>query len=281
MLIINSATYGGVDVTNIVKSKIQNEKLIIKASNDVFGDLAPGVLKSLVVNYNDNVTVNIKENGYLKLPTISTNKLGIFYSNNNVDKVVKESLMSLEKFKDDVDILTCVWKPIFGNPFYEVIAMTQSSNHLNIVIQILQLLYIAKQSGKYKYVSFLEHDVLYPDEYFNFPDFDSGVLTNMNYKGICKNGFQQKTAMHEPLHQMTMIFNEAINHFENLLKEAIKLGQVLVEPNLNKIQWNCPNSAIHVNHGKHFTSHYTIYSKNTSDLDIYWGTAKEWINKLF
>lgn len=279
MLIINKATYGGRDVTEKVKSFIKNDQLRIKASNDVFGDLAPGIFKYLVVEY-EGGNKSIPEGGYLSLPETNIDRLGIFYTNNNVDSVVYQSVMELQKFKGIADILTCVWKPIPNNPFYEVGAMTKSSSHLNIIIQILQLLYAAKASGNYKYVSFLEHDVLYPEGYFDFPDFETGVLTNMNYKGICSRGFQKRNAAHEPLHQMTMVFSEAIAHFENMLKEAIAKGGVLLEPDGNRHQWNCKNPAVHVNHGKHFTSHFSIYSNIGESSDSYWGNAQDWINKL-
>lgn len=280
MLTINKATYGGVDVTEKVRRLVKDDKLIVKAGNDVFGDLNPGYIKYLEVDSSEGI-FKIKEDGYLSLPKNEISKLGIFYTNNNVPKVVKESLHSLEKFKNVADILTCVWSPIPGNPFYEVGAMTKSSTHLNIIIQILQLLYTARETNKYKYVSFLEHDVLYPEGYFDFPEFSEGVLTNMNYKGLCEGGWQRRTADHEPLHQMTMVFSQAISHFENLLHEAIRVGGVLVEPNIKRLQWKCINPAVHINHGKHFTSHFSIYSKDTHPIDSYWGDGAEWIKKLF
>lgn len=280
MLKINNATYGGVDVKSIVQSKIKDGKLLIKAGNDIFGDTQAGVIKYLEVDSSEGF-FSVKENGYLSLPQNNINKLGIFYTNNNVPNVVNKCLHTLEKFKDVADIMTCVWNNIPGNPFFEVTAMTKSSTHLNIVIQILQLLYTAKETNKYKYVSFLEHDVLYPDGYFDFPEFSDAVMTNMNYKGICKDGWQNKTADHEPLHQMTMVFSEAIIHFENLLHQAIRLGGILVEPDIKRLKWKCINPAVHVNHGKHFTSHFSIYSKNTHNEDPYWGNAKDWIEKLF
>ena len=278
-MIIHKATYGGKDVKSILDSKITNGTLKVKVSNDIFGDPRPGVLKYLEIESSAG-SKKVAENAYLSLPDTKNEKLGIFYTNNNVNKVVSQSLKSLEKF-ENVDILTCVWQPIIGNKFYETQALTKNSHHLNIIIQILQLLYVAKQTGSYKYVSFLEHDVLYPDGYFDYPDFDNGVTTNMNYMGICDKGFQKKTADHEPLHQMTMIFSQAVDHFENLFKEAIRNGSVLLEPGKNRQKWVCSNPAIHVNHGRHFTSHYSIYSKTTYDVDAYWGESSELIKRLF
>lgn len=280
MLNITKATYGDVDVTAVVKSHVKDGELRLKVSNDTFGDTAPGRFKELRIWY-DGKTKSLSEGSFLTLPESNTNKLGIFYTNNNVDTTVYASVMNLKRFKGIADIMTCVWRPIPGNPFYETQAVTKSATHLNIVIQILQLLYTARSSGNYKYVSFLEHDVLYPDGYFDYPDFETGVLTNMNYIGICQEGFQSKTANHEPLHQMTMVFHEAIAHFEELIKEAIEKGGVLVEPNPNRKQWKCKNPAIHVNHGKHFTSHFSIYSKTTSPTDTYWGNAQDLIKRVF
>lgn len=280
MLIINKAKYGNVDVTQKVKSFIKNDKLTIKAGNDIFGDTSPGNVKYLELDTSLG-KYTVKENNYISLPETQINKLGIFYTNNNVPHVVKESILSLEKFKNIADIISCVWYPISENPFFEVGAMTKSSSHLNIIIQILQLLYIAKETKPYKYVSFLEHDVLYPDGYFDYPDFSDGVMTNWNYKGLCSSGWQDKTANHEPLHQMTMVFDDAILHFENLLKDAIRLGGVLVEPEIKRLKWNCPNPAVHINHGKHFTSHFNIYSRITHSNDQYWGDADKWVKKLF
>jgi hypothetical protein len=278
-MIIYKATYGNKDVTSILNRLVKNNSLKIKVSNDLFGDTNPGVVKYLEIE-SDIGHRKIIENSYLNLPETTNTKLGIFYTNNNVKNVVKESLKSLEKFSD-VDILTCVWESIPNNSFYEIQALTKTSVHLNIIIQILQLLYLADQIGKYKYISFLEHDVLYPDGYFNYPDFDDGVMTNMNYIGICENGFQKKTANHEPLHQMTMRFNQSVDHFENLFKEAIKFGGVLLEPQKNRHKWECVNPSIHVNHGKHFTSHFSIYSKETYTIDPYWGNSSELVQRLF
>ena len=67
--------------------------------------------------------------------------------------------------------------------------MTQHPHHLNIIIQILQLLYRARNTGTYRYVSMVEHDVLSPGGYFDFPDFASGVLYNTHFKGLCREGF--------------------------------------------------------------------------------------------
>jgi energy-converting hydrogenase Eha subunit F len=104
----------------------------------------------------------------------------------------------------------------------------------------------------------------------------------MNYIGICKEGFQKTHSNHEPLHQMTMKFDYAVKHFEELLKEAISKGGVLVEPQkVKRNKWKSKYPAFHVNHGKNFTSHFSTYTKTYSDKDSYWGDSKTWIEKLF
>jgi hypothetical protein len=140
----------------------------------------------------------------------------------------------------------------------------------------MQLLYQAKEIADYEYVSFLEHDVLYPEGYFDFPDFEEGVvLTNMNYIGINSLGFQPLGQRDEPFHQMTMRFNEAIRHCESILSNALVRNCGLIEPqNLARKQWNCVSPSIHINHGRHFTSHYSIYTNDIFEYDNYWGNHK-------
>lgn len=205
--------------------------------------------------------------------------LGIFYTNNTIPSIVSYCLNDLKKFTDKIDIVTSVWRPIKDNPFKEILAITKSSNHLNIIIQILQLLYDTKNI-KYKYVSFLEHDVLYPDDYFNFIDFDdkySGIL-NQNYIGLCHDGFQQRNYSEPPLHQIIMRFDSAVTHFESLITKGI-IGSVVMEPK-NLIERRCSNPSVHINHGRHFTTHFMVYSNNNiSHYHEYWGDSKILVSK--
>lgn len=209
-------------------------------------------------------------------------KLGIFYTNNNVPSVVEYCLKDLVKFKNHADIISCVWTPIPNNPFPEIIAYNQRSNHLNITIQILQLLYFAESAGAYDYVSFLEHDVLYPRDYFDFNEISDGFngLLNENYVGLCDKGFQYKNQKERPLHQITMRFNDAIKHFEFMAIKAIKERSVVLEPNNLQLRF-CKNPSLHINHGKHFTSHYTIYSKDHIYLyDNSWGNGPQLMKNI-
>lgn len=277
------ATYGGIDCTQQIQSKINGNKLIIRSSNDIIGDTQPGVVKYLEVEieYNGEISNHkVQEHTLLVFPKSKTNKLGIFYSNNNTPIIfpaIRASLKSIQKAAEEkADILTCMWQREPQNPFPEFIAWTHTSSHLNQLLQVMQLLYQAREVGNYDYVSFLEHDVLYPEGYFDFPDFEEGiVMTNMNYMGINTEGFQPLGQRDEPFHQMTMRFNEAIRHCESILSNALIRNAGLIEPQtLIRKQWECINPSIHINHGRHFTSHFNIYTRDIFDSHEYWGTHK-------
>lgn len=201
---------------------------------------------------------------------MSINKLGIYYTDNHIPKIISYTIDQLVPCCDVVDIKTCGWKKIPNNPFPHIMAMTTSRNHLNIIIQILQLLYDSANK-QYKYVLFLEHDVIYPREYFYFPEFDDGCLINRNYIGLCKDGFQKLSYFEHPLHQIVMLYNDAISHFEKIIFDAIKSGSVCMEANLNKNIWSSTKSCIHINHGSHFTTHFRTYSSERYVNDKDWG----------
>jgi hypothetical protein len=281
-LIILEAKYGEKDCTLQVQSKVINNKLIIRSTNDIIGDSQPGVLKYLEIKIKGEEEIyKIKEGNLFIFPKPKHNKLGIFYSNNNNSSIypaIQASLKSIQKTAEDkADILTCMWQHEPQNPFPEFIAWTHTFSHLNQLLQIMQLLYQAKEIHNYEYVSFLEHDVLYPEGYFDFPDFEEGtVITNMNYMGINADGFQPLGQRDEPFHQMTMKFSEAIKHCESILANALITNSGLIEPqNITRKQWECINPSIHINHGKHFTSHFNVYTKNIFKEHIYWGKHED------
>jgi hypothetical protein len=282
---IISATYGGVDCLHRVKSKVKGDRLIIMANNDIIGDTSPGNRKSLVVRF-DTETITVEEGGLLVYPSTNNDRLGIFYSNNinpKINNAIVASLKSIEKAAEGkADILTCMWRNEPENPFPEYICWTHTYSHLNQLLQVMQLLYVARDITDYKYVSFLEHDVLYPEGYFDYPNVNEGeVITNMNYMGICKDGFQSVPTKHEPFHQMTMRFDEAIAHCESILANALVNNSGLIEPqvgNIIRTQWECTNPSVHINHGHHFTSHYSIYSStDLSKTDPYWGNHDNYL----
>ena len=139
---IIKATYGGTDITALINSKISGNKLLIKVNNDIIGDPQPGTLKYLDIDYEINgetLNASYKENTICALPKSTTNKLGIFYSNNNnptIYPTIEKSLQTIEKAaQNKADILTCVWNTIPNNPFAQIISWYQSQSHLNQLLQ--------------------------------------------------------------------------------------------------------------------------------------------------
>lgn len=272
---ITKATYGNVDCLEKIKSLIKNDRLILRADNSIIGDTQPGVVKHLEIEV-DGVLEKIKEGNTFVYPKSNTNRLGIWYSNDTKNHpAVKKSLETIERVANGkADIITCMWNKIENNPFYEVHSWNKSSSHLNQLLQILQCIYVAKTINDYKYVSFLEHDVMYGEGYFDYPEFERGeVWTNMNYGGVNKDGWQNRGQNDEPMHQMTMRMEDAVEHFHNILGNALVTNSGLIEPqNLIRKQWESSSQSIHINHGSHFTSHFNIYQKhNTFKTHPYWG----------
>jgi len=284
---IISATYGGVDCTQEIQDKVIGDNIFLYVDNNIIGDPSMGVVKYLSLEWEyegEKHTKKVREHEWLVIKNTTSDRLGIFYSNNyqpETQPAIKKSLETLvTASKDKADILTTVWYKQEGNPFTEFQSLTRTFGHINQVLNILQLLYNAEKIGGYNYVSFLEHDVMYGEGYFDFEDFNEGqVLTNMNYIGLNESGWQVKKQNDEPMHQMTMRFSDAITHFEKVLKNAILIGAGLVEPqDLERIQWEAPNPSVHINHGHHYTSHNSIYSTQTTEVDDYWGEYTQYTN---
>lgn len=281
---IVKATYGGVDCTAVINKRVINNSLRLRVSNNIIGDPLVGEVKYLEIEYTtkgETKTEKWREGDYCVIQEKQHKKLGIFYSNNNkpeTQKTIISSLKSIEKAAaDKADILTCMWVPQKDNPFQEFLAWTNTYSHLNQLLQIMQLLYVARETGEYESVSFLEHDVLYPEDYFDY-DLPGAkqVLCNMNYIGMNKNGFQKLEQQDQPFHQMTMRFSDAIEHCESILANAIMNNAGLIEPSWTRVNRQTKNPSVHVNHGHHFTSHFNIYSKRTRKENKYWGHINDY-----
>jgi hypothetical protein len=285
---ITKATYGGADCTDLIQSKVSGDRLIIRSSNDLIGDTMVGQVKYLEIEgeLGGNLfSESVREGTLLTLPKTKHNKLGIFYSNNNNHSIWPAIYKSLDTIKTaaegKADILTCMWNPMPDNPFHQISSWYQSQSHLNQLLQIMQCLYSAKEMHDYEYVSFLEHDVMYAEGHFDFPDFEKGqVLTNMNYGGINRDGWQYRGQSDEPFHQMNMRFDDAIKHCESILPNALRTNSGMIETQtMKRIQWESPNQSIHINHGVHFTSHNSIYRKdNLYTEHPYWGEHSDYLH---
>lgn len=287
-MIITKATYGGQDCTEIIKSKVKQNKLVLRADNNIIGDTKVGVVKYLEITGELGCNLfseKVREGDLLTLPKSTNKRLGIFYSNNNNRLLWPAIYKSLDTIKiaaeGKADIVTCMWNEMPDNPFHQLVSWYTSQSHLNQLLQIMQCLYSAKEMQQYDYVSFLEHDVMYAKGYFDYPDFHNGeVYTNMNYGGINKEGWQDRGQADEPFHQMTMRFDDAIKHCLDILPNALKTNSGMIETQtLVRKQWDCENQSIHINHGYHFTSHNSIYRKDNTYIEhSYWGKHSEYLH---
>lgn len=285
MLKIIKAIYGGINCTDLIQNKIIDNKLVIRSNNDIIGDPLMGQIKYLDIEFDDGFKAHVKEGDTFVYPESQNRKLGIFYSNNNNHKIwpsIRKSLDTIKEASEGIaDIVICTWEHLDNVPFQQIQSWYRSQSHLNQLLQILQCLYTAKTMGKYDYVSFLEHDVMYPKGYFDYPEFAKGwIMTNMNYGGICREGWQKRKQNDEPFHQMTMHLDDAINHCLDILPNALVTNSGMIEAQtLKRGQWMSENEAIHINHGVHFTSHNSIYDKNNITLDHkYWGPHTNYKN---
>ena len=282
---IAKATYGGVDCTDELQGLAVAGKLVVRANNNLIGDPAVGQIKYLEIEFGDGFQAKIKEGDTFVYPESKNQKLGIFYSNNNNHSIWPAIYKSLDTIKDAsegvADIVVCTWEFMPNIPFYQINSWYKSQSHLNQLLQIMQCLYTAKTMGQYEYVSFLEHDVMYPKGYFDYPDFAKGwVMTNMNYGGICKDGWQKRNQNDEPFHQMTMRLDDAIAHCLEILPNALVTNSGMIETQkLSRAQWMSENEPVHINHGVHFTSHNSIYDKNNlTENHPYWGNINNYKN---
>lgn len=218
--------------------------------------------------------------------------LGCWYSNNGINpKIIKSSLDSIKRAKDcysNAQIRTCNWSHIEGNPFKEYISLYKMGVHLGIILQILRIFYEEDKWGnKYDIVSFLEHDVLYPEDYFHrvnmaFHDASAPLtVVNLDYIGMNQTGWLDVIQRDEPMHQLSFRTSIIKEHFDLLMKEAIMNGNVFLEGEEYasvKIPFKGKEPACHINHSKHFTSHFNCYAKNSNGKvnHPYWGNYKQY-----
>lgn len=283
------ATYGSgdkvVDVTQRLQVLVRNGTLCVTVTNGLFAiDPAPNVVKTLRFSYEipgleQTYQHEAEERSVVLIPSTGSKNVGIFYSNLSVPpKYLERVLRQLEKARGDIDIIACPWHPIPNNPFPELDWPYHVSSHLTITLQILKLLHTAQAIGPYEYVFFLEHDVLYPESYFEFEPFTEDVLSNSNYMGLGEDGFLPDHLPQEPLHQIVMRLPAAIEHFTSILPAALTMGTLIIEPwgRSSKTRQSA-EPTVHINHGMHFTTHHRIYAKDApKPSQPYWGAASTW-----
>ena len=207
-------------------------------------------------------------------------KAGIFYTNNAIPKeIISRSLESIKVAadKNDVKVITSSWEPLIG--FDNYIADHKNKGHFTLYSQILKLLFVLKDED-YDVVSFLEHDTLYGEDFFAYDSFDCNVLANSNYVGLNKQGYQNRPEVN-PLHQLTMKLDFAIDYFSIELIKTLHSDVSNVEPSEEYCLWNSNQKSIHINWGGNFTSHFQTFGEVYSNDDPYWGDSSRLIDESF
>lgn len=223
--------------------------------------------------------------------------LGVWYSNNSAPQLIlNASLLTIKRAADlsraNVTVVTCPWVHIEGNPHHEVIATYKNGpGHLNIARQQLQAILAAESlSTKPDIVCFLEHDVMYPPDYFDrvaktfMQNPQANVVSNLDYEGLNASGWLRVKERHEPLHQLSMRYETAIANVHRSIGEAESTGSCLLEPQGDRVDWaRIPPKgtmpSIHINHAKRFTSHGEVVFHQASGGVIhhqFWGDFRQW-----
>lgn len=217
--------------------------------------------------------------------------LGMWYTNNRApEKLLQNSLDTIWRAstlsRHNVDVYVCSWDGITDNPFYEntlVAGYREGPGHLNIVRQQKQILEVADDN--YDVVCFLEHDVLYPPDYFDrvaltfMQNPEALVVSNLDYEGLCASGWQHVKERHEPLHQLSMRYSLAVNNLGRAEDDALRQGWCLLEPQGSRDNWaRIPPKgimpSIHVNHTHgRFTSHGEVVfaTPGYTQIHPFWG----------
>lgn len=229
----------------------------------------------------------------------SVGLVGVWYSDNRAPaELMARSLASVRaaagSSRHRVRVGTCVWEPVPGNPFPEaVLPPPRAGGHAAICRQVRLAAAAAGGPAGAAGVVFLEHDVLYPADYFDrvgdalaaHPAADG--TTNRDYIGLNPTGWLPVRERHHPLHQMALrpaAFEANLARAEAdcgrqgwaYLEPADKGRLVELWPPDRRV---CPPMpAVHVNHPKRFTSHgevvYQPYSGGRTGHP-YWGAAAD------
>lgn len=226
--------------------------------------------------------------------------LGVWYSNNAApNDLIRKSLGTIYNAQKhathEVEVRTCPWESINGNPFKELLAKEKLGNHLGIIRQIRQLLNESDGVSSWDIICFLEHDVLYPENYFDkvgdaFANNDNAqVVMNDDYEGLNGTGWLKVRERHAPpMHQLSMRYEFALDNLDRAEQECLRQGWAYLEPdsgpNGDRSHWlHLPVTglmpAIHVNHPRRFTSHgEVVYEQhsNGKTWHDHWGDMRQW-----
>lgn len=209
-------------------------------------------------------------------------KLGIFYTNNEIATeildLVVENIQKAAEFSQ-VDLVACSYTPIQYWKAERQQSKIHNSGILSLAIQVLQLLYSYRNKG-YDVVSFLEHDVLYPINYFTYPDFTNNFLHCTDYRQLTTKGFQSYYWDCYPLFTLTMQYEFAIKHFVDILEKMLTGNYWILEPQqIDVLNYANPLSLMHIKHGRNTTSFYNYFTGEDKE-DSQWGVFNDYYQRF-
>ncbi len=221
--------------------------------------------------------------------------IGIWYTDNTAPpQLLANSLRSIsisakQTWRHEVALVACGWEKPQGFPenvLFVHFKGERKRSHATIVAQIIEAL----EAGPLgEIISFLEHDVIYPENYFQrigdaFANNPSApVVSNLDYIGLNAQGWQPVKERHEPMHQLSMRTAFALENMKRVAREA-ESGSALLEPQGDRSNWvrlqPTPGlgllPAVHVNHTSgRFTSHGDVcYAPAIATNHPHWGESR-------
>lgn len=206
-----------------------------------------------------------------------------------------------------VEVVCVSWEPIEGIPFENLVTPFRNLDWLNYIFQIKEAI-LTHQSH---IVTILEHDVLYPEDWFDriassWDNNKYGVWMD-DYIGMNESGYLAVKERHQPMSMMSAAsfylsgvldkkVNECIRRIHEPDGYQTKYGWACVEPD-NKtdfkiVEYSGIRPAVHVNmnhqgewgtgqegRNHHFTSHCEVCYEADSGGVIsheYWGDYRAW-----
>jgi len=295
---------------------VEHRELGIDAGEAIYQDFAKNIPIKRWDEMNKEAS-DKQEFGTITKPLNNQWILGVWYSDNTAPvQLLAASIKSVFIASDQcwghgVTVVICTWQ----EPTQFMLSLKEANISLDVHLIVIQYkgekvrshATIVKQikqsieSATYGYfppdaICFLEHDVLYPENYFqkvgdafatnpNVP-----VVSNLDYIGMNAQGFQPIKERHEPLHQLSMRWNFALENLERAAKES-ESGSALLEPQGDRYSWlRLPATtglglipSVHVNHSSgRFTSHGEVcYGPALATYHKHWGDYKKfWPNKI-
>lgn len=167
--------------------------------------------------------------------------LGVWYSDNSAPpallaRSLTTVLAAAAQSADAVASVSAVaWEDVPGFRV-KLFDGPRVRSHATIARQIGAAVEAAGGYGNYDAVAFMEHDVLYPPDYFDrvarafAARPNAQVFSNADYIGLNGTGWQRVRERHEPMHQLAFRSDFAQVHFAALIDRAERGEPVEMEP---------------------------------------------------